>query len=246
MAQFTSFSTSTWLFASGSDAGVYNGTESSSTTFIFDYGDGTRTVFHGTGFYRTGIGNIGWTTFTSAEHTSTDGSIVYASISGFSLPSPGAGNEAIPGRLYDVIMVGDDTLTGSAGNDQLIGGHAQNDGVDGSDLIFGGGGADDIRGGLGDDTIRLTAGDFASGETISGGGGFDTLQLENVGAIDLGVPNFGVDAIRFFSGSSIVTVNTGMLLNGGGDENSTFIGSAGVDALIINGGSRGHDLSLRA
>ncbi len=63
---------------------------------------------------------------------------------------------------------GNDTLIGSNGTNYLMGGA-------GNDTISGGGGTDDLLGGDGDDAITISA--HATGGTIVGGAGSDTLHI---------------------------------------------------------------------
>jgi Ca2+-binding RTX toxin-like protein len=66
---------------------------------------------------------------------------------------------------------GNDTINGTAGNDLI-------DGLGGDDVITGGLGADTIRGGAGNDRFVIRGpGDVAAGESYSGGGGIDSLQV---------------------------------------------------------------------
>lgn len=67
--------------------------------------------------------------------------------------------------LYDLVLAGDDTITGSSKADVLVSG-------DGADIIHGGGGNDGINGGAGNDKLFGDAGrDF-----ITGSGGADQLN----------------------------------------------------------------------
>ena len=91
---------------------------------------------------------------------------------------------------------GDDRLTGGAGDDTLLGGA-------GHDTITGGRGSDRIEGGAGDDRIHIAHGDAAAGgagddlflfddegetdtpdTTVTGGKGFDTLDLRSASRLE--------------------------------------------------------------
>jgi Ca2+-binding RTX toxin-like protein len=75
---------------------------------------------------------------------------------------------------------GPDVLTGTPGSDVIIGddGNDTIDGRGGNDTIVGGAGADVLTGGAGDDTFEMSADyDFAIGDTINGGSGYDRLII---------------------------------------------------------------------
>ncbi|WP_305884600.1 Hint domain-containing protein, partial [Limimaricola litoreus] len=88
---------------------------------------------------------------------------------------------------------GDDRITGGAGDDTLTGGA-------GHDTITGGRGSDRIEGGAGDDEIHIAHGDAATGgagddlflfddegetdTTVTGGDGFDTLDLRSASRLE--------------------------------------------------------------
>ncbi len=73
-----------------------------------------------------------------------------------------------------------DSLTGGSGGDTITGG-------DGADRLIGGAGADTMLGGAGNDWFRLDDGDFAAGESISGGDGTDTIELRSNLVVNLSV-----------------------------------------------------------
>ena len=87
-----------------------------------------------------------------------------------------------------------------------------------------------MRGGAGLDTFRLTAGDFVSGKSIAGdAGSLDTIQLENVGNLDLRVGTVtGIEELHYFSGTSAITIQSDVL-NGF----QSIVGSSAADALVI-------------
>jgi Ca2+-binding RTX toxin-like protein len=85
---------------------------------------------------------------------------------------------------------GPDVLNGTAGDDVIIGDDGEDtiDGKGGNDTIVGGLGADLLSGGAGNDTFEMNADyDFAAGETINGGSGYDRLIItEQWSAFSLG------------------------------------------------------------
>ena len=54
----------------------------------------------------------------------------------------------------------------------------------GNDTITGGAGADTMDGGANDDTFNLANGDFAPGESITGGANSDSIVLTNATTVD--------------------------------------------------------------
>ncbi len=108
-----------------------------------------------------------------------------------------------------------DTITGGSGNDTLNGGA-------GNDLLSGGAGADIIDGGADNDTINIANGDFAAGESITGGAGTDNITLTNATTVD-------------FSTGTITTVEN---LNGsGGNDTVTLTASQWVNFTNVNLGA---------
>ena len=78
---------------------------------------------------------------------------------------------------------------------------------DGNDVLTGGTGADTIIGGGGNDLFNLANGDFAAGESITGGSDTDEIQLTEATTVD------------FTTG----TINTVEILDGsGGDDDVTY------------------------
>ncbi|MDY6860114.1 MAG: VCBS domain-containing protein [Pseudomonadota bacterium] len=93
---------------------------------------------------------------------------------GADILSGGAGKDRADGGAGDDTIDGgdgDDRLLGGAGNDILLGG-AGNDG------LIGGRGTDTLDGGAGDDLFVWTSADsLLSGDSYSGGDGYDTVRL---------------------------------------------------------------------
>jgi Ca2+-binding RTX toxin-like protein len=233
MAQYTSFGydfTSPghklWAFVFVGDPfeSNYDSANSNSGRLVYNNSDGTKTFINGTGLAN-GQG-VAWTTLTSLEHLAADGSTVLERIDnlGTTGASPGI---SLRSELAALLLNGNDTFTGSSGTDAVRSG-------DGGDTLFGGAGADSLDGGAGADTFRLTAGDFVAGEQIFGGSG-DTIQLENVGNLDLTIGTATAEIVNFFSGTSAVTISAPIVA--GGSYFKTFIGSAQADTLILTGAS---------
>jgi len=142
----------------------------------------------------------------------------------------GIGNDSITGSAgNDVIQGGDgdDQINGDAGDDILRGGADQdlingNDGddsiagQDGSDTLFGNDGDDLVTGGNGADRLRGNLGN----DTLDGGTGNDTLSAN--GGDDSVIGGTGAD--RAFGGSGNDVID-------GGRDNDTIFGNAGDDSL---------------
>src|SRR3954447_6877845 len=217
---------------SGDGLGTYVSASSSSTRFVFSNADGTFTFLNGTGLVRDGLGYISWTTLGSAQHIASNGSTLIKQITGF---NPAVTNDS-NGHFF-TILDSDDTVTGSSGGDNL---NAHN----GTNTFLAGAGSDFVFGGTGTDTYRIQAGDWvpvnradgnAPHDFFEAGNGTDTVQLENAGNVGFFTDGAGqstiqgAEIIRFFSGTSIVTIS-GAVLHGV----SSFTGSAGVDTIIVS------------
>jgi Ca2+-binding RTX toxin-like protein len=113
---------------------------------------------------------------------------------------------------------GADQLNGSGGNDQLYG-------EQGDDVLEGGAGIDQLYGGAGNDVIFYRVGsDYAAGELIDGGDGFDIIRFSP--------PNFVT--ILDLSG----TVLTGIEgIDGGNHSPTVRVTAAQLDALTAASGS---------
>ena len=118
---------------------------------------------------------------------------------------------------------GNDTLTGTTGQDQLIGG-------DGADTLNGGGDINVLSGGDGND--RLIIGTGASGSSVDGGTGTDTLEITS--ATSLGALA-GVEAVELSGGGSLTLTGsqfaTGLAVTSAlsGTGTITINMTAGVD-----------------
>ena len=98
--------------------------------------------------------------------TVTDGDDVIIGTENAEALVAGASNDTISA------LGGDDTLEGGAGNDVLSGG-------EGDDVLEGGAGSDVLEGGAGNDTVSGTAAEL-DGDTVSGFGAGDAIEIEGV------------------------------------------------------------------
>jgi Ca2+-binding RTX toxin-like protein len=80
--------------------------------------------------------------------------------------------QTLSGANADGIDSGDDVLSGRGGDDTLLG-------VDGNDTLIGGAGADSMSGGNGNDRFVVSGSDVASGESMNGGAGTNTIEATN-------------------------------------------------------------------
>lgn len=139
------------------------------------------------------------------------------------------------------VLVGNDTVTGSAGVDHLLGG-------DGNDVIDGKAGADKLEGGKGNDTYLL---DNLLDEVVEGStAGTDTVKTSVLITTDFdNVENYtytGAAAWTFVGNDldNVITGSTGKDNLTGGKGNDTLLGNGGDDTLlggegddILNGGA---------
>jgi Ca2+-binding RTX toxin-like protein len=125
------------------------------------------------------------------------------------------GNENITG------WTGVDSLSGLAGNDTL-------NGDAGNDTLLGGAGADSLVGGANDDTFIYTAtSDTATGETVDGGGGTDTVRVTGATVFDAGVSFMNVESL--VAAGVAATLSTTQLGNF-----SSVSGTGGSSAVVVN------------
>ncbi|GKQ49395.1 calcium-binding protein [Bradyrhizobium sp. Ce-3] len=217
MATWTAFSgtaNASWAF---DGLGSIDSVHSTSTRLIFNNGDGTLTYLIGTGL--TVSNDPTWTTLTEVDHVAADGTTVLESITNITL-----GYQA--GHFFTGILAGNDSIVGSSGADNIWG-HT------GDDTITGGAGADNLNGGGGNDVFILNAGDFAAGEGI-GDAGSGIIDLENAGSVDFSTGTFtGISTVKFDSGVSSATFDSGQPVHAGTQEINTFIGSAQADTVTF-------------
>lgn len=129
--------------------------------------------------------------------------------SGNDFLSGGAGNDTLDGgHGNDILEGGDgndrldggsghDTLSGGAGTDVMLGG-------DGDDTLNGGSGADTMYGGTGND--RFVVGRYFDGDSIVGGWGSDSVELDQ--------SVFGVTTTSAAGGLDLARANTHMTVSG--------------------------------
>jgi Ca2+-binding RTX toxin-like protein len=143
---------------------------------------------------------------------------------------------------------GNDALTGFTGADTLNGGEGVDtlDGGDGNDQLHGGAGLDVLNGGGGDDIIYLNApSDYAAGERIDGGTGFDILRLTSFdyysvnlsGAVFTGVE--GIDASNSFNSVSLTAAQFDALTAVAGDFALTTAGTVSMAGVVSAGAFSG-------
>nr|WP_269100143.1 M10 family metallopeptidase C-terminal domain-containing protein [Mangrovicoccus ximenensis] len=147
--------------------------------------------------------------------------------------------------------MGDDTLSGSAGNDELRGGDGD-DVIEGglnSDLLIGGRGNDGLNGGFGFDRLRGFAGD----DTLGGGAGADVLEgnkgddlLEGGGGADTFVfrANDGFDTVADFQDGTDLIDLTALRLTGYGASLSAHVAETAGGVLIDLSGTYGLSILL--
>ncbi|MFC5355704.1 calcium-binding protein, partial [Azospirillum himalayense] len=161
------------------------------------------------------------------------------------------------GASLDLAACSIEQAYGGGGNDSLIGtgallGLAIN-GRDGDDLILGSAFNDTLTGGNGSDTLIAGDGDDvlyidADDALVSGGAGFDTVNVQGDGNLTLDLATSGIEQMFSSSGNDILTATGSVTLveiNGGaGDDlligsafDDTLRGEAGDDTLYGGDGS---------
>lgn len=136
-----------------------------------------------------------------------------------------AGNDEIYGASMN------DNLYGGTGNDIIYGGAGDDviEGNDNDDTITGGTGADTIDGGNNNDTIILLNGDFAAGESITGGAGTDILLLQNATTVDFTTGTLAtLETLTGSTGNDVVTMSASQWVNF-----TTIDMSGGTDTLNV-------------
>jgi len=158
--------------------------------------------------------------------------------------------------LFQTLLAGDDTITGSTGADKLLGfdGNDVMEGGAGDDRLEGGNGHDTLRGGTGSDALYGGAGDDflseASGDNgpfgndiYDGGDGADRVSMFTAYGpgvtIDLRIStaqNTGSMGTDTFIGIEHITANYGDDTLTGNDAGNWFWTFNGTDTLRGNGG----------
>jgi Ca2+-binding RTX toxin-like protein len=174
-------------------------------------------------FSSTQVGGSNLSSTTAFTGSSSDDIIVFAMAAAGSLSLVGfTFLNWTPGLRDDRV-----DIDGSTGNDSLRGA-----GV--ATFFTGGAGADTLIGGSGDDRFSYFTGDIASGESINGGGGVDTINLAG-GSISnfTGVPIVGIERLDMggpstatFTGQQIGLASAGRI--------GTVRANGGVQTLIVN------------
>ena len=155
----------------------------------------------------------------------------------------GNGNDTLLAGLTDDFLDGGmakDSIDGGEGDDTILGNH-------GRDTIDGGGGSDSIRGGLGNDLITggdgddLLTWDLAdSGDTTSGGNGFDQLVARGSAAADtfnVTKSSGGSARMKISNGTSTLTLGTSVeqveLTTGDGNDTVNISDLRGVPGTLL-------------
>ncbi len=148
------------------------------------------------------------------------------------------GNDTISGQA------GNDSLLGGVGNDSILGGAGLDtlDGQAGNDTLDGQGGSDTVFGGDGDDTFHFKP-NGSGFETIDGGEGLNTAQVDGTASADTMVVGATGSALTVTAGASTLIV-TGRLQNViidglGGDDTITVgnVNTVGFLQLAVHGGN---------
>lgn len=207
------------ITSSGADWSAYDGfTGSASTNYSFISADGHDIELNGSGFTGGGTPTGGTVTSGSIDLNNDDflnPDIVFSGFSGslVSMTNSGApGNSAL---FFDLILSGNDNVTGSGFDDTLKG-------LGGDDNILGGTGNDSINGGDGNDTMDGENGD----DIISAGAGDDFLTE---GATS------GIDTLNGDTGDDYVQVNSAVFSDAfdGGADTDTIDWSTSSESGIV-------------
>ena len=151
--------------------------------------------------------------------TYVNGGSAIMSIAGINASAPAVFDAYLANNTtlaFQLMLAGDDTITGTALGDRLRG-HG------GADGMYGGGGADTLYGDAGNDALVGGLG----GDTLYGGAGLDTLLMDDylvpaaAGGADTGYGDAGNDLIWGYGGNDVVY---------GGADNDTLVGNDFVAA----------------
>ncbi|MEZ5902635.1 MAG: PA14 domain-containing protein [Alphaproteobacteria bacterium] len=178
-------------------------------------------------FERTG-GNI-----MNVQMSGPDTGSVFVSLDSYAAVNAanGAGSVASGNDIIDG-GAGDDTIYGDVGADTITGGT-------GEDVIIGGAGVDIIDGGNDDDSLLLANGDFAAGESLTGGGGTDNITLTNATTVDFTTGTLAtIETLNGSTGNDDVTYTIQQALGfstinlGAGTDTSRVQVSGAVDVTV--------------
>lgn len=246
MAIFTRFDVAIPLVQSWGNLTRVGTTVDSPTQATVTHGDGTRTIYTGSGLADLGGGTYSGT-ITGAVHVSGDGSVTYEEITGASATAQsvlGATGSLMHPALGSLLS-GSDTVNGSAGNDTLdgYGGNDSIDGGTGGNVFLGGGGDDTLSGGTrGDLTLDFN---LASYQSVNAGGGITatlTGGLNSTTSTVTGGAQVGSDTlvnIDFIRGTNFAdTFTADSSFVGQFGALHTFEGLNGNDTITGNGSTR--------
>ncbi|HWT99953.1 MAG TPA: hypothetical protein VN229_20120 [Terriglobales bacterium] len=141
-----------------------------------------------------------------------------------------ANNTGAFSSFLDVVLAGDDTITGGAGSDTLLGGA-------GNDTINGGKGADTMIGGTGNDIY--IADNVADVVTELAGEGTDEVQSSVTYTLSANVENLTLTGTAIINGTgnsddNVIKGNSAANILNGGAGADTLIGGAGNDTYIVD------------
>jgi len=179
---------------------------------------------------------------TSWQHMDADGQTVLFTLGGFSI-SATLFNTFLAANQWsnfvDVVLHGNDTITGGGSDDFLQGGA-------GNDILYGGDGKDTLDGGTGNDTMRGGAGndkyivDSAKDKVIEAqDSGIDTIQSSINLTLTTNVENLILTGIGNLKGignvlANDITGNAGNNFLDGGLGADHMSGAAGNDTYIVD------------
>ena len=170
-------------------------------------------------------GALHWSTLTSIEHRSADGSILYESITNFDTAFLSGGQLALDGHELGTLLSGADIINGSSGSDAMIG-------FEGDDIFNASGGADQLDGGGGADTfIASNAGQLVSGLRLIN---IEKIEFNFSGSVDLDPVNADTGTYVFHSFNPLtVTLNSNASPTNWTTAKA-WVGGVGQDNLVIN------------
>ncbi len=165
-------------------------------------------IIQGTGTINLGAGASDTINITSTSADLNALGNTDASIQGVEIVSAALATAAVTivtlGQTENLTFIGgnfDDVLVSGLGNDIINGGA-------GNDTILAYLGADTVDGGAGDDTLFLLSGDFAAGESLTGGADTDVILLGAAMTVDFTIGTINtVEALTGSAGNDTVTLS---------------------------------------